>query len=345
MNPRKQPPKGEQGEQSATIAPKPRHARPPLVKVAAAVILSRDHQSCLLACRPEDKAYAGYWEFPGGKIEPGEDVKTALIREIHEELGIRVTKASPWITRSFLYPDALTRIHFWRVTDWKGKIDEKNPVEHSALAWVPISLPCQTAPLLPANTRVFEALAMPTQMLITHAWEEGTKKEIARVESALSQGVRMILVREQALPTERRPDFLRAVVKRARRYDARVLVSETGDGSGSELSRLAGANGIHLTSHALTSLSARPDFPCVGASCHNAEEIRAAEQIGVDYATLGPVLPTPSHPDQPGLGWEAFAALALDISIPIYAIGGQSRDTLATAQQHGAHGVACMRKL
>ncbi|MCL2021887.1 MAG: Nudix family hydrolase [Betaproteobacteria bacterium] len=321
------------------------HTSQPIVEVAAAVIMSRDNQSCLLACRPKNKAYAGYWEFPGGKIEQGEDVKTALIREIHEELGIRVTKASPWLTNSFLYPAALTRIHFWRVTEWEGEINEAQPGEHSTIAWNPIHLPCKLVPLLPANIRILQILAMPVQILVTHAWEVGIEKEIARIESALSQDIRMILVREQTLPMPRRLDFLHAVIAEARRHNARVLLSETGDDSGSELSSLVGADGIHLSSNAMNAMLARPPFPCVGASCHNAEEIRAAEKIGVDYALLGPALPTPSHPDQPGLGWEAFALLSLDNSIPIYAIGGQSRDTLAIAQLHGAHGIACMRNI
>jgi 8-oxo-dGTP diphosphatase len=317
----------------------------PAIQVAAAVILSHDEQSCLLACRPENKPYAGYWEFPGGKIEAGEDVKAALIREIDEELGIHVTRASPWITITFPYPAALTRIHFWRVRDWEGEINEAKPIEHSAIAWNPIYSPCKLTPLLPANIRVLKALAMPTLILITHAWEKGIESEIARIESALNRGIRMILVREQALPMNQRLRFTHAVIKEARRHNARVLLSETGDGSGSELSRLVGADGIHLTSNAMKSISSRPQFFSVGASCHNTEEIRIAEKTGMDYAILGAVLPTPSHPEQTGLGWEAFAALSLNASIPIYAIGGQSPDTLAIAQQHGAHGIACMRNL
>jgi len=317
----------------------------PTIEVAAAVIMSRDQQSCLLACRPESKSYAGYWEFPGGKVEAGEDVKTALIREIDEELGIHVTEASPWISITYPYPAALTRIHFWRVTDWKGEIDEAQPIEHSAIAWTPIYSPCKLTPLLPANIRVLESLAMPPQILITHAWEEGVDKETARIRAALRQGIRMIVLREQALPLPQRLEFARAVIEQARQYDARVLLSENGDGSGSELASLTGADGIHLSSQALNAIFSRPQFSFVGASCHKAAEIRAAEKMAIDYAVLGAVLPTPSHPGQPGLGWEAFAALALGSSIPIYAIGGQSMNTLKIAQQYGAHGIASMRNL
>jgi 8-oxo-dGTP diphosphatase len=85
-----------------------------IVDVAAAVILRPDG-AFLLACRPPGKVYAGYWEFPGGKVEPGEGLADALARELHEELGIDVVSATPWITRVFSYPHATVRLHFFRV--------------------------------------------------------------------------------------------------------------------------------------------------------------------------------------------------------------------------------------
>ncbi len=72
-----------------------------IVQVSAAVMLRADGREFLLAQRPEGKVYAGYWEFPGGKVEPGENYRQALIRELHEELGITVTECAPWLTREF----------------------------------------------------------------------------------------------------------------------------------------------------------------------------------------------------------------------------------------------------
>src|SRR4030065_852553 len=86
-----------------------------IVEVAAAV-LQRPDGSFLLAQRPPDKIWAGYWEFPGGKIEPGETPYHALVRELREELGITVTTAYPWLTRVFTYPPATVRLNFFRVT-------------------------------------------------------------------------------------------------------------------------------------------------------------------------------------------------------------------------------------
>ena len=96
-------------------------AGPSLVEVAAAVLIRPD-DSFLLACRPDGKPYAGYWEFPGGKIEAGESPLQALTRELDEELGITVRQATPWLTRTFSYPHATVRLRFYRVTAWHGEL-------------------------------------------------------------------------------------------------------------------------------------------------------------------------------------------------------------------------------
>src|SRR5256712_12260910 len=101
------------------------------VDVAVAVLIRSDG-AALLAQRPASKVYSGYWEFPGGKIEPGEPVAEALRREIREELGIEIERAHPWITRVFSYPHATERLHFYRVYACRG---EPRALEHQANVW------------------------------------------------------------------------------------------------------------------------------------------------------------------------------------------------------------------
>ena len=103
----------------------------PLTLVAVG-ILQRPDGRVLFAQRPPGKAYAGYWEFPGGKIEPGESSQDALIRELHEELGVYVTKAIAWLTQQHVYPHAFVELHFFRVTDWHGEV---RPQEGQRVAW------------------------------------------------------------------------------------------------------------------------------------------------------------------------------------------------------------------
>lgn len=309
-----------------------------VVEVAAAVMLRADGREFLLAQRPEGKVYAGYWEFPGGKVEPGESVRQALIRELQEELGITVTACSPWLTRVFTYPHATVRLNFWRVTAWDGEIGITAPLEHSAVEWQRIGQPASVSPILPANDPILKALALPTTMAITNAEAEGTERQLERLEEALLAGLRLIQVRDKGWPAAQRLWFAEAVTRLARSHGALVVINDDAD-----IARRVGADGLHLSATRLARLTERPDFTWVGASCHTAEEIRQAGEIGLDYAQLSPVLPTPTHPEASGLGWAEFGRLAAGNTLPVFALGGMRPAMLNEAQAHGAHGIALMR--
>ena len=309
-----------------------------IVEVAAAVMLRADGREFLLAQRPEGKVYAGYWEFPGGKLEVGETVREALIRELQEELGITVTACSPWLTRVFTYPHATVRLHFWRVTDWDGEIGITAPLEHSAVDWLPIGQPATVAPILPANDPILKALSLPTMMAITNAEVEGTERQLERLEEALQSGLRLIQVRDKGWPPAQRLWFAETVRRLAHSHGALVMINDDAD-----IARRIGADGLHLSSTALARMNERPDFAWVGASCHSADEIAKAGELGLDYALLGPVLPTPTHPDAPGIGWAEFSTRIAGNTLPVFALGGMKPEMLAAAQQCGAHGIAPMR--
>ncbi len=310
-----------------------------IVEVAAAVMLRADGREFLLAQRPEGKVYAGYWEFPGGKVEPGETVRAALIRELQEELGITVTACSPWLTRVFTYPHATVRLNFWRVTAWEGEIGITAPLEHSAFDWLPIGQPATVAPILPANDPILKALSLPTTMAITMGEVEGTERQLERLEEALQAGLRLIQVRDKVWQPAQRLWFAEAVTRLARSHGALVVINDDAD-----IARRVGADGLHLSSASLARLHQRPDdFTWVGASCHTADEIRRAGELGLDYALLGPVLPTPTHPETAGLGWAELARLTAGNTLPVFALGGMRMEMLDEAQGHGAHGIALMR--
>ncbi|WP_412478842.1 Nudix family hydrolase [Azonexus sp. IMCC34839] len=309
-----------------------------IVEVAAAVMLRADSSEFLLAQRPEGKVYAGYWEFPGGKVEPGESVRDALIRELQEELGITVTACSPWLTRQFTYPHATVRLNFWRVTAWTGEIGITAPLEHAAVHWLKTGKTADVAPILPANDPILKALALPTQMAITNAEQEGVERQLERLEEALHAGLRLIQLRDKTLSPAHRLWFAEAVMQLARSHDALVVVNDD-----AELAQRIGAAGLHLSATTLSTCKERPDFAWVGASCHSTEEIAHAGELGLDYALLGPVLATPTHPDNPGLGWAEFARLTAGNTLPVFALGGMRPDMLGEAQQQGAHGIALMR--
>ena len=123
-----------------------------VTEVAVGVLVQPDGRF-LLAQRPAGKPYEGYWEFPGGKLEPGETVEAALARELHEELGLDITACERWHVLEHDYPHAYVRLHFCKVTAWRG-----DPVgrEGQAFSWQ--TVPVTVAPLLPATIPVVEWL-------------------------------------------------------------------------------------------------------------------------------------------------------------------------------------------
>jgi len=120
------------------------------VDVAVGVLIDGDGRF-LLTSRPEGKVYAGYWEFPGGKLEPGETVEAALRRELHEELGITIGQAHPWKVEMVDYPHALVRLHFCKVHEWQGEFEMR---ERQAMAWQ--TLPVDVMPVLPGTVPVLQ---------------------------------------------------------------------------------------------------------------------------------------------------------------------------------------------
>ena len=309
-----------------------------VIEVAAAVMLRADGSEFLLAQRPQGKVYAGYWEFPGGKVEPGETVRAALVRELREELGISVSACSPWLTRVFTYPHATVRLNFWRVTAWDGEIGIGAPLEHDAVDWQKCGKSASVTPILPANAPILKALALPTAMAITMGESEGVERQLERLEEALDKGLRLIQVRDKGWPFAQRLWFAEAVRRLAGQRSALVLINDDED-----IARRIGADGLHLSAAGLAACMQRPDFDWVGASCHGADELRRAAELGLDYALLGPVLPTPTHPEATGLGWAGFARLITGTPLPVFALGGMKNAMLAAAQEHGAHGIALMR--
>jgi 8-oxo-dGTP diphosphatase len=303
--------------------------RAKITDVAAAVI--ERPGEFLLAQRPEGKPYPGYWEFPGGKIEPGEEPRAALDRELKEELGIDVTAATPWITRVYTYTHATVRLHFFRVSAWEG---EPQPLEDQAIKWQTRGKP-DVAPMLPANAPVLAALALPAVMIVSDAARMGIDAWIAALaERALTERM-LVQVREKSLDRQKLQHLLSRALVRAEPFGSRLVVN-------SDNGRFPQCGGVHLTAAALLASSNRPDSDLVGASCHDEREIAHAAKIGVDYVVVGPVNATVSHPGATPIGWDRFGALIRDQPMPAYAIGGLARADLAPARERGAHGVALL---
>lgn len=292
----------------------------------------------LLARRTEGRDLAGLWEFPGGKVDPGETPEQALARELHEELGIRIQASTPLIAVPQAYRNKRIVLDVRRIVAWTGTAVGR---EKQALAWAP---PAKLAsyPMPPADRPVVAALRQPDRYLVTPEPDPSQQETfLGNLDRALKAGVRRVQLRSHANdPTALRP-LAEAVLKRCRAAGAELLVN-----AHVELARALGV-GVHLRAAQCMALDERP-LPTkliVAASCHNAAELRHAEEIGVDFVVLGPVAATPSHPERPTLEWEGFARLREVVALPIYALGGMVSADLAHARAHGAQGIAAIRGL
>jgi len=305
----------------------------PVIKVVVAVIAKSDG-SFLLARRPKNKPYRGYWEFPGGKIESGESHLHALSRELMEELGIQIELSYPWITRVHTYSHATVQLFFYRVLKWYGEPYAK---EGQELSWQ-LATTIKVAPLLPANIPVLRALSLPPVYQITNAADLGVENTLIKLKNSFHQGTKLVQIREPEMIKNELRIFAHKVVELAHCYGVKVLMN--GD---SELAREIGMDGVHFSSAQLMAATSRPETDLCGASCHNIEELFQAERLSMDFVVLGPVLPTLSHPGVTPIGWRKFSAFIRNFPLPVYALGGMQLEDLTTAWEHGGHGIAMMR--
>lgn len=308
----------------------------PSIEVVAAVL--RDAQGrVLVAERPAGKPLAGLWEFPGGKLEPGEPPFDALRRELHEELGIHVQRAHRLLRYSHRYPERHVRLDVWRVSRYTGTVAAR---EGQALAWViPGDMGGRT--LLPADGPIVAALRFPPFLLVTPEPRDEAGF-LAGLRRSLGAGVDFVQFRAPGLDAARYGQLARQVIGLCREFGARVHLNRDPD-----TAHALGADGVHLSQARLRSLGAGWDARGLdlGISCHGAEEIGRALTYRPRYLTLGTVAASGSHPGAALLGWRRFMELAASCPVPLYAIGGMGPSDLDEAQRHGAHGIAAIRGL
>jgi 8-oxo-dGTP diphosphatase len=307
-----------------------------IVHVVAGVITDAAGR-ILLARRTEGRDLAGLWEFPGGKVDPGETPEQALVRELREELGIETRIGEALIAVPQQYPHKRLRLDVRRIEGWTGVV---KGLDGQALAWVPPHK--LTSYAMPdADRPVVAALHDPEHYLITPEPGDDDTRWLSSLREALDTGLRRVQLR--AYDTE--PLRWRMLVERATAHarDAGAEVLVNGDvAMAAEL-----GIGVHLRASQLNALPARPlsrPLPVI-ASCHSYEELARAQALDCDAAVLGPILATPSHPGESGIGWERFVEMRERVAIPIYAIGGMARGDIEIARSHGAQGVAAISGL
>jgi 8-oxo-dGTP diphosphatase len=307
--------------------------------VVAAVIEDRAGR-ILLARRPQHLHQGGLWEFPGGKVEAGEPVRAALLRELGEELGIRVTQTMPLIRIPYRYPDRQVLLDVWRVTAFDN---HPHGAEGQEIRWVePEALPRYEFPA--ANAPIVSAAILPSRYLITPDPGEAPAWPVflERLEQAVENGIRLVQFRAKSLDERRYRQLAREVIALGRRTRVRVLLNAL-----PVIAASLQADGVHLSSPRLMSLRQRPldTNHWVAASCHNLAELNHAMAIGVDFVVASPVKVTASHPDATAIGWDGFRLLTEHAGFPVYALGGMGEVDLDNARKNGGQGIAAIRAL
>jgi 8-oxo-dGTP diphosphatase len=319
--------------------------------VAVAIVFNQQGQF-LLGQRPEGKPYAGYWEFPGGKLEAGESVWEALCRELDEELGIQPQAGTPWVTRVYTYPHATVRLHFWRVTAFAG---EPRGREGQAFTWTAMQPTAADAfaglpqPLLPASLPVLRWLALPRYVVLSHAAAWGVQPFLQACEARFQKtDCPWLLLREPSLAEADLFELYEGLCALCDAYQVPLSISSR------HVNLLATKQvntPLHYTARDVAALGAeltpRTDADAMriwrGASCHTATELAQLADWDIDYAFLGNVQATASHPGQAGMGWAAWQTLVAGCPVPTYAIGGMTLHDLPQALAAGGQGVALQR--
>ena len=305
-----------------------------LIHVAVGVVVGKNG-NILIAKRAQQAHQGGLWEFPGGKVEAGEPVQQALVRELQEELAIHVIAAEPLIKIRHNYGDKSVLLDVYTITEFSG---EPLGNEGQPICWVkPTDLQQYEFPA--ANRPIITAINLPKRLLITG--EASSECDyLIRAEHALQLGIKFIQLRMQDSTSPTFLNVAKDLAELCNRYSAMLMLNTSPQYflNFDALLRV----GLHLNSHQLLRCEHRPVAQSIllGASCHNIKEIEQAQKVGVDYICLSPVATTTSHLESVTIGWEEFKQLTDSVTVPVFALGGMSEANLPQAIAAGAQGIA-----
>ncbi len=296
----------------------------------AVAVIKNMQQQVLISKRKNNVHQGGLWEFPGGKIEAGESVFSALKRELFEELGISITAATPLIKIKHHYQDLSVLLDVWQINDFSGIAYGK---EGQKIKWSLINkLSITDFPV--ANKTIITAVQLPSYYAILDDSNEVAL--FAKLEKILNKQTQLIQLRLKNSTAQQIEQFLMQAIPLCKKHQVELLIN-----SGVSNAQQIKIDGLHLTSSDLMALKKRPMIKgWLAASCHNLSQLQHAENIGVDFAVLAPVLPTKTHPNAKTLGWQMFLELLEKINIPVFALGGVTRSDVEKVRFLGGQGIS-----
>lgn len=293
----------------------------------------------LISWRHASQHQGNRYEFPGGKVDAGETPQQGLVRELQEELGIKVQQAIRAQQLEFAYPEKTVRLHIFKVTDFTG---EPAGQEGQPVRWVEAS-ELHTYQFPDANAPILRMVLLPEQYVIC--------REQGLIETAADWlGFHVQAVPQGAWLYLRRPDlssdqYLDVVVQLAQqRPDIQLLVMDRHAALVND--RGLPVCGVHLSQQDLRQADDLQDYPPAWfkfAACHDVASLQKANTLQLDAVVLSPLRQTATHQHATVLGWNGWQALCLRSHVPVYALGGVQPEELVQVQQHGGFGVAGIR--
>ena len=305
-----------------------------LIHVAVALIIK--DQQILISLRPSDVHQGGLWEFPGGKLEDGESVDQALLRELKEELSIEIKSARPFMQIHHDYGDKKVLLDIYKVNEFSG---EPRGAEGQEVKWQPVS-DLKVTDFPRANRPIIYTLQLSDQYLITGRFtspEDFTRK----LERSLQQSEKVVQLRCKSIDNAMYKKLSQLAAKLCQQYKTPLLLNTSVE----NFSVLSDhAQGLHLNSGRLFDYDTRPVAwdKILSASCHSPAEILQAKKLQADVVLISPIKETASHPGAKGIGWEQFKQLADCFNGPAYALGGMKFADIDDARLSGGKGIAAI---
>ena len=299
-------------------------------------ILKDSDGKYLLGKRLDSQSWAGWWEFPGGKLETNENPSEALKREIYEELGVTINKYRQWTTRRVIEKNKITILYFFLITSWTGMVEG---MEGQKLQWVDFKTYNATK-VLPPNQVIQHALKndLPDIYAITDFQETSADNFFQALKRQVDDGLRLIQIREKNLTATELEALITRIKIILKHTNVRIIIN-----SNISLAYKYQLDGVHLNSKQLYELKYFPKDLLVGVSCHSAKDLKVAEEKNADFAVLGSVKETLTHTNLKPIGWKKFNKLVDNSNIPIYSIGGMTNNDIPSSFNFGAIGIASQR--
>ncbi|MBE8190038.1 MAG: Nudix family hydrolase [Candidatus Thioglobus sp.] len=303
-------------------------------------VLRNQAGELLISKRQTHQFMPGFWELPGGKIEPNETNEAAIIRELNEELGVQPSQLIWLKTLSYQYPERKVILNIYNINSHSGVPDGKNfqGKEGQEIAWVKLeNLPDYN--LLPTLQIFINSLILPDKYWITPAQNHQSSEWINAFDLHLNSGIKLIQLRSKVCLNRH---FIKELSNKCQQLGTKLLLNIPNKNFTENI-----ANGWHLTTAEMLELRQRPcgKNQLLGASAHNLSEAISAQTSGVDFVTISPVQPTKTHPNAAPIGWKTAAAITQKLNIPVYFLGGMTSADTQKSHQLGAQGIAAVSSI